>query len=114
MGSSYCALVSIAVAGFCAARVKALGFCLVFLALPCCFAQDPKTAPGSIAGEVFSIGADGQRAVVPGAPINLSGPAERQTHFDARDVQNNLDSYRFGSFFNSPPRTFRGKFVLGF
>jgi hypothetical protein len=35
-------------------------------------------------------------------------------HFDPRDVQNNLDSYRFGSFFNSPPRTFRGKFVIGF
>jgi hypothetical protein len=34
--------------------------------------------------------------------------------FDPRDVQNNLDSYRFGSYFNSIPRTFRGKFVLGF
>ena len=34
--------------------------------------------------------------------------------FDPRDVQNNLDSYRFGAFFNSVPRTFRGKFVLGF
>jgi len=29
-------------------------------------------------------------------------------------VQNNLDSYRVGALFNSPPRTFRGKFVLGF
>ncbi|HTR38624.1 MAG TPA: hypothetical protein VMH80_22110, partial [Bryobacteraceae bacterium] len=35
-------------------------------------------------------------------------------HFNPRDVQNDLDSYRFGSLFNSPPRTFRGKFVLGF
>jgi hypothetical protein len=34
--------------------------------------------------------------------------------FDPRDVQNNLDSYRFGSFFNPAPRSFRGKFVLGF
>jgi len=34
--------------------------------------------------------------------------------FNPRDVQNDLDSYRFGSLFNSPPRTFRGKFVLGF
>jgi outer membrane receptor protein involved in Fe transport len=34
--------------------------------------------------------------------------------FDPRDVQNNLDSYRFGALFNSVPRTFRGKFVLGF
>jgi hypothetical protein len=34
--------------------------------------------------------------------------------FDPRDVQNNLDSYRYGALFNSVPRTFRGKFVLGF
>jgi hypothetical protein len=34
--------------------------------------------------------------------------------FDPRDVQNNVDSYRFGAMFNSVPRTFRGKFVLGF
>jgi hypothetical protein len=34
--------------------------------------------------------------------------------FDPRDVQNNLDSYRFGALFNSAPRSFRGKFVLGF
>ena len=34
--------------------------------------------------------------------------------FDPRDIQNNLDSYRFGALFNSIPRTFRGKFVLGF
>ena len=31
-----------------------------------------------------------------------------------RDVQNNLDSYRFGEFFNSAGRTFHGKFVLEF
>jgi hypothetical protein len=35
-------------------------------------------------------------------------------HFNPRDVQNDLDSYRFGKFFNGPPRTFRGKFVFGF
>ncbi len=35
-------------------------------------------------------------------------------HFNPRDVQNDLDSSRFGEFFNGPPRTFRGKFVLGF
>jgi outer membrane receptor protein involved in Fe transport len=34
--------------------------------------------------------------------------------FDPRDVQSNLNSYRYGSLFNSVPRTFRGKFVLGF
>ncbi len=35
-------------------------------------------------------------------------------HFNPRDVQNDLDSSRFGDFFNGPNRTFRGKFVLGF
>ncbi len=35
-------------------------------------------------------------------------------HFDPRDVQNDLDSYRFGDFFNGVPRTYRGKFVFGF
>lgn len=34
--------------------------------------------------------------------------------YDARDVQNNIDSYRFREFFNPPDRTFRGKFVLEF
>ena len=34
--------------------------------------------------------------------------------FNPRDVQNDLDSYRFGKFFNGPNRTFRGKFVFGF
>jgi hypothetical protein len=31
-----------------------------------------------------------------------------------RDVQNNVDSDRFGQFFNGPSRTFHGKFVLEF
>jgi outer membrane receptor protein involved in Fe transport len=31
-----------------------------------------------------------------------------------RDVQNNLDSARYGEFFNGPSRTFHGKFVLEF
>jgi outer membrane receptor protein involved in Fe transport len=31
-----------------------------------------------------------------------------------RDVQNNLDSYRFGEFFNGVGRSFHGKFVLEF
>jgi len=35
-------------------------------------------------------------------------------HFNPRDVQNDLDSYRFAEFFNGPNRTFRGKFVFGF
>ena len=35
-------------------------------------------------------------------------------HYNPRDFQNNLDSGRFGTFFNSVDRTFRGKFVLEF
>ncbi len=31
-----------------------------------------------------------------------------------RDVQNDIDSYRFADFFNGVGRTFRGKFVLEF
>ena len=31
-----------------------------------------------------------------------------------RDVQNDLDSHRFGEFFNGVSRTFHGKFVLEF
>ena len=35
-------------------------------------------------------------------------------HANYRDVQNDLDSYRFGEFFNGVSRTFHGKFVLEF
>lgn len=35
-------------------------------------------------------------------------------HFNPRDAQNDLDSDRFGRFFNGPNRTYRGKFVFGF
>jgi hypothetical protein len=35
-------------------------------------------------------------------------------HSNPRDVQNDLDSYRFGQFVNSAVRTFRGKLVFGF
>ena len=35
-------------------------------------------------------------------------------YFNPRDVQNDLDSPRFGQFFNGPNRTFRGKLVFGF
>jgi hypothetical protein len=35
-------------------------------------------------------------------------------HPNYRDVQNDLDSYRFGQFFNGVSRTFHGKFVLEF
>ena len=67
MGSSFCVLAGFAVLAFCVARRKPLLFCSAVLTLACCFAQDAKLPPGSIAGEVFNTGADGQRAVVPGA-----------------------------------------------
>jgi hypothetical protein len=35
-------------------------------------------------------------------------------HFNPRDIQNDIDSYRFGALFNGVGRTFRGKFVLEF
>ena len=47
-------------------------------------------------------------ARVGGAVFNLFN------HFDPRDVQNNLTSARFGEFFNSSWREYRGKFVLEF
>ena len=63
--------------------------CSAVLTLACCFAQDAKLPPGSIAGEVFNTGADGQRAVVPGALISLRGPVERKTESDE------VGQYRF-------------------
>jgi Carboxypeptidase regulatory-like domain len=35
-------------------------------------------------------------------------------HPNYRDVQNDLESYRYGEFFNGPARTFHGKFVMEF
>ena len=64
-------------------RWRLLSFCWMFLTLTCCFAQDAKLVPGTLTGEVFNKGADGQRAVVPGALISLRGPVERQTESDA-------------------------------
>lgn len=60
-----------------------LWFSLAFLALTCCLAQDANVAPGSIAGEAFTTGADGQRELVPGAHISLHGSVDRQTETDA-------------------------------
>jgi hypothetical protein len=34
--------------------------------------------------------------------------------YDPRDVQSDVDSYRFNQFFNGPGRVYRGKFVLEF
>jgi hypothetical protein len=35
-------------------------------------------------------------------------------HPNYRDVQNDVDSYRFGEFFNGVSRAFHGKFVVEF
>ena len=35
-------------------------------------------------------------------------------HFNPRDVQNDVDSDRFGDFFNGNSRSFRGKFIFSF
>ena len=109
VGSSYCLLVSIPVAGFCAARLRALGFCLAFLALPGCFAQQPKAAPGSIAGEVFNIGADGQRAVVPGAHINLSPLLKTDSALFAAGRKPYLVAGASDQMVQDGTSTFRGK-----
>jgi hypothetical protein len=89
MDSSLRVLGFIAVVGFRLARVKRLWFCPVFLTLTCCLAQDANLAPGSIAGDVFTTSADGQREVVPGAHVRLRGVVERETESDA------IGSYRF-------------------
>lgn len=83
MDSSLCVFVGIAVVGFCVARVKTLRLFPAFFTVACCFAQTVALAPGAIMGEVFNIGTDGQRAVVPGAQITLHGPVERQAESDA-------------------------------
>jgi hypothetical protein len=41
-----------------------------------------------------------------------SGVFNLFSHFDPRDVQNSLTSARFGGFFNSSWREYRGKFAL--
>jgi hypothetical protein len=66
-------------------------FCAAFLALSCCLAEDGNapSASGSIAGEVFNVGEDGQKAAVPGAHIHLRGPVERQAESDG------IGQYRF-------------------
>ena len=69
--------------------VKLLGLCSAFLTVACCLAQEPKATPGSVAGEVFTTGPDGQRAFAPGAHISLRGGLEQETESDA------IGRYRF-------------------
>jgi outer membrane receptor for ferrienterochelin and colicin len=57
---------------------------------------------------ILHFGGKHLHARVGGAVFNLFN------HFDPRDVQNNFASARFGGFFNSSWREYRGKFVLEF
>ena len=56
----------------------------------------------------FRLGEKHLHARVGGGVFNLFN------HFDPRDVQNNLASARFGDFFNTSWREYRGKFVMEF
>jgi hypothetical protein len=48
------------------------------------FAQNGSIAPGSIRGEVFTKGANGEPAVLPGVLIVLHGPITKETESDAK------------------------------
>ena len=74
------------------------------------FASGQGSAPatGTIQGVVFAADTDGARSALRFGVFNVFN----RTNY--RDVQNDIDSYRFGNFFNGPSRTFHGKFVLEF
>jgi hypothetical protein len=54
------------------------------LLLAACFAQSNSPAPGSIRGDVFMKGTNGEPAVLPGVRIVLHGPITRETESDAQ------------------------------
>jgi hypothetical protein len=56
----------------------------VLLLLGLGFAQGSSPAPGSIRGDVFTKGTNGEPAVVPRAQIVLRGPVTRETESDAQ------------------------------
>ena len=68
--------------------MKRLWFASIFIALSC-LAQDANVTPGSVAGEVFTTGSDGQHEMVPGARLTLRGSVERDAESDA------IGRYRF-------------------
>jgi len=68
---------------------RRLLFIVLAYTLACCFAQDGRVVPGSIAGDVFTASADGQRAMVPGVHVSLRGPVAREIESDA------IGGYRF-------------------
>jgi hypothetical protein len=55
---------------------------LLFLGLG--FAQGGSPAPGSIRGDVFTKGMNGEPAVLPGVRIVLHGPTTKETESDAQ------------------------------
>jgi hypothetical protein len=60
-----------------------IGLALAILLFPGVgFAQG--SSPGSIRGDVFTKGTNGEPAVVPGAQIVLPGPVTRETESDAQ------------------------------
>jgi hypothetical protein len=55
----------------------------VLLFLGPCFAQGSSSALGSIRGDVFTMGTNGETAVLPGVRIVLHGPITKETESDA-------------------------------
>jgi hypothetical protein len=66
--------------------VAYVGSILLFV-LPA-FAQSGSTAPGSITGDVFTKGTNGELAVSPGVLIVLHGPITKETESDAKGAFN--------------------------
>src|SRR6266576_4525640 len=56
---------------------------IVLFALPA-FAQSGSTASGSIRGDVFTKGTNGEPAVLPGARLILHGPLNKEALSDAK------------------------------
>jgi len=56
----------------------------ILLFLRPCFAQGRSSALGSIRGDVFTKGTNGEPAVLPGARIVLRGPITKETESDTQ------------------------------
>jgi hypothetical protein len=56
----------------------------ILLLVPPALAQSGSTATGSMRGDVFTKGTNGEPAVVPGAQTVLRGPAIRETESDTQ------------------------------
>ena len=56
----------------------------ILLFMGSCFAQGSSSALGSIRGDVFTKGTNGEPAVLPGARIVLRGPISKETESDAQ------------------------------